>query len=72
MFPTSPVSYPVILYSTVLISSNKYLHSFPIELLQVFVARCSFILRGMATMLGKQVHTSLRWKKYAEDALESL
>ncbi|KAL3920180.1 MAG: hypothetical protein SGILL_003390 [Bacillariaceae sp.] len=39
--------------------------------MQVFVARCSFILRGMGTMLGKQVHTSLRWKAYAEDALQS-
>jgi hypothetical protein len=36
----------------------------------VFVARSSFILRGMGTMLGKQVHTSMRWKVYAEKAIQ--
>ncbi|KAG7356579.1 ABC1 family-domain containing protein [Nitzschia inconspicua] len=36
----------------------------------IFVARSSFILRGMGTMLGKQVHTSMRWKVYAEKAIQ--
>ena len=36
----------------------------------VFVARCGFILRGMGTILGKQIKTSKRWSVYARQALE--
>jgi len=36
----------------------------------VFVARCGFLLRGMGTMLGKQIKTSKRWSVYAKQALE--
>lgn len=36
----------------------------------VFVARCGFILRGMGTMLGKQIKTSERWSVYAKQALD--
>eukprot|EP00539_Tryblionella_compressa_P000284 CAMPEP_0178736236 /NCGR_PEP_ID=MMETSP0744-20121128/2329_1 /TAXON_ID=913974 /ORGANISM="Nitzschia punctata, Strain CCMP561" /LENGTH=102 /DNA_ID=CAMNT_0020388689 /DNA_START=63 /DNA_END=371 /DNA_ORIENTATION=- len=35
----------------------------------IFVARSSFILRGMGTLLGKQVQTSTRWYPYAKQAL---
>lgn len=35
----------------------------------VFVARSSFIIRGMGTVLGKQIRTSLRWKDHAAIAL---
>ena len=37
----------------------------------VFVARSSFIIRGMGTVLGKQIRTSLRWKKQAGIALDA-
>jgi aarF domain-containing kinase len=39
--------------------------------LLVFVARSSFILRGMGTLLDKQIQTSMRWKVFAAQALES-
>ena len=35
----------------------------------VFVARCGFLLRGMGTVLGKQIKTSERWAVYARQAL---
>mmetsp|Transcript_26211 Transcript_26211/g.55132 ORF Transcript_26211/g.55132 Transcript_26211/m.55132 type:complete len:219 (+) Transcript_26211:68-724(+) len=35
----------------------------------VFVARCGFLLRGMGTVLGKQIKTSERWSVYARQAL---
>jgi aarF domain-containing kinase len=36
----------------------------------VFVARASFILRGMGTLLDKQVRTSMRWSHQAKRALK--
>ena len=36
----------------------------------VFVARCGFILRGMGTLLGKQIKTSKRWSVYAKQAIQ--
>jgi hypothetical protein len=36
----------------------------------VFVARCGFILRGMGTLLGKQIKTSKRWSVYARQAIK--
>lgn len=36
----------------------------------VFVGRCGFILRGMGSILGKQIKTSQRWSVYAKQALE--
>lgn len=36
----------------------------------IFVARCGFILRGMGSILGKQIKTSQRWSAYAKQALE--
>lgn len=36
----------------------------------VFVARCGFLLRGMGSILGKQIKTSERWSVYAKQALE--
>ena len=36
----------------------------------IFVARCGFILRGMGSILGKQIKTSQRWSVYAKQALE--
>ena len=36
---------------------------------KVFVARASFILRGMGTILDKQVCTASRWVSQAEEAL---
>jgi aarF domain-containing kinase len=35
----------------------------------IFVARSSFILRGMGTLLDKQIETSSLWGKYAKAAL---
>ncbi|CAJ1895898.1 unnamed protein product [Cylindrotheca closterium] len=35
----------------------------------IFVARASFILRGMGTILDKQICTASRWMSQAEDAL---
>eukprot|EP00531_Pseudo-nitzschia_arenysensis_P009620 CAMPEP_0116122852 /NCGR_PEP_ID=MMETSP0329-20121206/4433_1 /TAXON_ID=697910 /ORGANISM="Pseudo-nitzschia arenysensis, Strain B593" /LENGTH=704 /DNA_ID=CAMNT_0003616723 /DNA_START=143 /DNA_END=2257 /DNA_ORIENTATION=+ len=35
----------------------------------IFVARCGFILRGMGSILGKQIKTSERWSVYAKEAL---
>jgi len=35
----------------------------------VFVARSSFIIRGMGTLLGKQIRTAARWKDQARIAL---
>ena len=36
----------------------------------IIVARCGFILRGMGTLLGKQIKTSKRWSVYAKQALK--
>ena len=36
----------------------------------IFVARCGFILRGMGSILGKQIKTSQRWSVYAKQALD--
>ena len=36
----------------------------------VFVGRCGFLLRGMGSILGKQIKTSKRWSTYAKEALE--
>ena len=36
----------------------------------IFVARCGFILRGMGSILGKQIKTSERWSVYAKEALD--
>ena len=36
----------------------------------IFVARCGFILRGMGSILGKQIMTSERWSVYAKQALD--
>jgi hypothetical protein len=36
----------------------------------VFAGRCGFILRGMGSILGKQIKTSERWSVYAKQALE--
>ena len=40
-------------------------------LLSVFVARLSFLFRGMGHAIGgRQIHTSQRWWKHANQALE--
>ena len=36
----------------------------------VFVARTSFLFRGLGALLQQQLHTSKRWKKHANIALE--
>ncbi len=36
----------------------------------IFVARCGFILRGMGSILGKQIKTSQRWSVYAKEAID--
>jgi aarF domain-containing kinase len=36
----------------------------------IFAARCGFLLRGMGSILGKQIRTSKRWSIYAKQALE--
>jgi hypothetical protein len=38
-------------------------------LVAVFVARASFILRGMGTLLDKQIRTSVRWASQANVVL---
>lgn len=37
---------------------------------KVFVARGSFLLRGMGTVLDQQIHTSSRWRKHAKLAID--
>lgn len=37
----------------------------------VFVARTSFLFRGMGILLGQEIHTSQKWAKHAKDALLS-
>mmetsp|Transcript_61065 Transcript_61065/g.149504 ORF Transcript_61065/g.149504 Transcript_61065/m.149504 type:complete len:142 (-) Transcript_61065:70-495(-) len=37
----------------------------------IFVARSSFILRGMGTLLDKQIETAHAWGKYAKATLSS-
>ncbi len=39
---------------------------------KVFVARSSFIIRGMGTILGKQIRTASRWTKQAVIALNDV
>mmetsp|Transcript_81788 Transcript_81788/g.237139 ORF Transcript_81788/g.237139 Transcript_81788/m.237139 type:complete len:598 (-) Transcript_81788:312-2105(-) len=36
----------------------------------IFVARSSFIIRGMGTLLGQQVRTASRWKNQAQQAID--
>ena len=38
---------------------------------EVFVARTSFLIRGMGTLLEKQIRTSKRWSSFAAQALEA-
>jgi hypothetical protein len=45
-----------------------YISIFPV----VFVARSSFIIRGMGTLLGKQIRTASRWQDQASRALRKV
>lgn len=38
----------------------------------VFIARASFLFRGMGALLGEKVRTSLRWAAFAEEALKRI
>jgi aarF domain-containing kinase len=37
----------------------------------VFVARTSFLFRGLGALLQQQLHTSQHWKKHAKIAIDS-
>ena len=41
-------------------------------MLQVMVARTSFLFRGMGSVVDKQIQTAKKWRKHAVQALKEV